>query len=132
MDLTGVLLRAGATRPHVLAVTMPGATAVRLAAEDYLRRRGLPEAMTPADADILLICGTPVAPMAAAVAETWQATPAPRARATAVRPAEVAGALGEARMRLADRDSQRALAPVGARRALRRHEIGRASWRERV
>ena len=120
MDLTRVLLRAGATRPHVLAVTMPAATAVRLAAEDYLRRRGWPEAMTPADTDILLICGDPVAPMAAAVAETWQAMPAPRARATAARPAEVAGALWEARMRLADRDSQRALAPVGARRTLLR------------
>jgi hypothetical protein len=124
VDLTGVLLRAGATRPHVLAVTMPGATAVRLAAEDHLRRRGWPEAMTPADADILLICGDPVAPMAAAVAETWQAMPAPRAQAMAARPAAVAGALGEARARLADRDSQRALAPVGARSALLRH--GRA------
>lgn len=122
MDLTGVLLRAGATRPHVLAVTMPGATAVRLAAEDYLRREGWPEAMTPADADILLICGDPVAPMAAAAAETWQAMPAPRAQAMAARPAGVAGALEEARVRLADRDSQRALAPVGTRRAaLLRH-----------
>lgn len=120
MDLTGVLLRAGATRPHVLAVTMPGATAVRLAAEDYLRRQGWPEAMTPADADILLICGDPVAPMAAAVAETWQATPAPRAQAMAARPAEVTGVLEEARARLADRDSQRALAPVGTRRSLLR------------
>ena len=121
MGLTGVLLRAGATRPHVLAVTMPGATAVRLAAEDYLRRRGWPAALTPADADILLICGTPVPPMAAAVADTWQAMPAPRAQATAARPAEVAGALEEARVRLADADSQRTLALVGARRALLRH-----------
>jgi hypothetical protein len=121
VDLTRVLLRAGATRPHVLAVTMPGATAVRLAAEDYLRRRCWPEAMTPADADILLICGDPVAPMATAVAETWRATPAPRAQAMAACPAEVAGALDEARARLADRDSQRALAPVGARSALLRH-----------
>ena len=121
MGLNGVLLRAGATRPHVLAVTMPGATAARLAAEDYLRRRGWPAALTPADADILLICGTPVAPMAAPVAETWQAMPAPRAQATAARPAEVAGALEEARVRLGDGDSQRALAPVGARRALLRH-----------
>jgi hypothetical protein len=121
VDLTGVLLRAGATRPHVLAVGMPGATAIRLAAEDFLRRRGWPEAMTPADADILLICGDPVAPMAAAVAETWQAMPAPRAQAAAARPAEVAGTLEEARARLADRDSQRALAPVGTRSALLRH-----------
>ena len=42
MDLTGVMLRAGAARPHVLTVTMPGGTAVRLAAEQELRRRGWP------------------------------------------------------------------------------------------
>jgi hypothetical protein len=59
--------------------------------------------------------------MAGAVEDTWQAMPAPRAQAMAARPAEVAGALGEARVQLGDRDSQRALAPVGARRAPLRH-----------
>jgi hypothetical protein len=57
VDLTGMLLRAGAIRPHVLIAAMPGGTAVRLAAEEQLRRRGWPAAMAPADADILLICG---------------------------------------------------------------------------
>ena len=83
MDLTGALLRAGATRPHVLAVTMPGATMVRLAVEEQLRRRGWPVAMTPADADILLAAGDPVSPMAEVLEETWKAMPAPRARVAA-------------------------------------------------
>jgi len=90
VDLTGVVLRAGATRPRVLAAVMPGATAVRLAAEEQLRRQGWPAAMTPADTDILLICGDSVLPLAEAVEDTWQAMPAPRARATAARPGEVA------------------------------------------
>jgi hypothetical protein len=114
MDLTGALLRAGAARPHVLVVTMPGATAVRLAAEEQLRRRGWPEAMTPADADILLVCGDTIAPMAAAVAETWQAMPAPRARASASCPEEMTQALEAARAALADRVGQRAMAAEAA------------------
>jgi hypothetical protein len=95
---------------------MPGATAVRLAAEQQLRRRGWPAAMTPADADILLICGDPAGPIAGAVEATWKAVPAPRARATAAHPGEVPGALEAARARLADRVSQQALATAGASR----------------
>jgi hypothetical protein len=117
VDLTGMLLRAGATRPRVLAASMPGATAVRLAAEEQLRRRGWPAGMTPADADILLICGDPGDLIAEAVEATWKAVPAPRARAQTAHPGEVAGALDAARVRLADRVSQQALAAAGASRA---------------
>jgi hypothetical protein len=113
MDLTTALLRAGAARPHVLLAVMPGATAVRLAAEEHLRRRGWPPALTPADADILFVCGQAGERMAPAVAETWQAMPAPRAQASAVRPEEVRAALETARAALADLAGQRALA-VGA------------------
>jgi hypothetical protein len=110
VDLTGALLRAGAARPHVLAVTMPGATAVRLAAEEQLRRRGWPTAMTPADADILLVAGNAVGPLTEVVEATWQAMPAPRARAAAARPGEVGEALEAARARLSDRAAQQVLA----------------------
>jgi len=48
VDMTGLLLRAGAFRPHVLVASMPGAAPVRLAAEDLLRQRGWPAALTPA------------------------------------------------------------------------------------
>jgi hypothetical protein len=114
VDLTGALLRAGAARPHVLAVTMPGAAAVRLAAEEQLRRRGWPAAMTPADADILLIAGNAVASLAEAAEAAWQAMPAPRARAAATHPGHVAAALDTARARLGDRAVQQVLA-AGAR-----------------
>ena len=110
MDLTGALLRAGAARPHVLTVTMPGGTAVRLAAEQELRRRGWPTAMTPADADVLLVAGGPAASFAGVLEETWRAMPAPRARAHAARPREVAAGLEAARARLSDRSGQQALA----------------------
>ena len=121
MDLTGALLRAGATRPHVLVATVPGATAVRLAAEEQLRRRGWPAAMTPADADILLVAGDAVAPLAEVVEATWQAMPAPRARAAAARPGEVRAALGASRVRLGDRAAQQALAATGPGRRPLRH-----------
>jgi hypothetical protein len=121
MDLTGALLRAGATRPHVLAVTMPGATAVRLAAEEQLRRRGWPTAMTPADADILLIAGEPVPPMTEVLEETWKAMPAPRARIGSSGPGEVAAALEAARARLGDHSAQQALAAAGTGRSPLRH-----------
>ncbi|HEY1620862.1 MAG TPA: hypothetical protein VGG25_24780 [Streptosporangiaceae bacterium] len=120
MGLTGLLLRAGAARPHVLTVTAPGATAVRLAAEEQLRRRGWPEALSPADADILLTCGDFAGRMAAAVTETWQAMPAPRARRAAVRPAEVAPALDAARAAVADLAGQRVLAAETAGRGVAR------------
>jgi hypothetical protein len=121
VDLTGTLLRAGAARPHVLTVAMPGATAVRLAAEEQLRRRGWPAAMTPADADILLVAGDAAASLAEVVEATWQAMPAPRARAAAVRPGEVAAALEAARARLGDRAAQRVLA-AGARPGPAHHD----------
>ncbi len=121
MDLTGALLRAGAARPHVLVATMPGATAVRLAAEEQLRRRGWPAAMTPADADILLVAGDAVAPLAEVVEATWQAMPAPRARAAAAHPGEVTAALEASRVRLGDRTAQQALAATGPRLGPLRH-----------
>src|SRR6266702_2790423 len=121
MDLTGALLRAGAARPHVLVATMAGATAVRLAAEEQLRRRGWPAAMTPADADILLVAGDAVAPLAEVVEATWQAMPAPRARAAAAHPGEVTAALEASRVRLGDRTAQQALAATGPRLGPLRH-----------
>src|SRR6266853_725733 len=85
--------RRGDGRPHVLTVAMPGGTAVRLAAEQELRRRGWPAAATPADADVLLTAGDPAASFAAVLDAAWQAMPAPRVRVQASRPGELAAAL---------------------------------------
>jgi hypothetical protein len=113
VDMTGLLLRAGAFRPHVLVASMPGAAPVRLAAEDLLRQRGWPAALTPADADILLLAGTPADDMTDAVEAAWAAVPAPRARAWAAQPGEVAAALDAARAELASAAAQRRGAPPG-------------------
>lgn len=110
MGLTGALRRAGASRPHVLTALMPGATTVRLAAEQFLRRHGWPEAISPADADILLIAGTVPPELAGAVAETWRAMPAPRATAEALQPGQLAAALAAAQAELRDLGLQRAVA----------------------
>ena len=129
MDLTAVMLRAGAARPHVLIAAMPGGTAVRLAAEQELRRRGWPAAMTPADADVLLVAGDPAASFAAVLDAAWRAMPAPRARAQAGRPGEVAAALETARARLRDRSGQQALA-AGTGHDAAQHGDGAAGGHE--
>jgi hypothetical protein len=113
MGLTGLLLRAGATRPHVLGAAMPGGAAVRLATEEQLRRRGWPAALTPADADVLLVAGPPAADIAASVETTWAAVPVPRVRALVTRPGEVAAA--RAAGPLAPPTRPHASAPAGAR-----------------
>jgi hypothetical protein len=101
VGVTGLLVRAGAARPHVLVAAMPGGAAVRLAAEEQLRHRGWPAALSPADADVLLVAGAPVADIAASVQATWAAVPAPRVRALVTSPGEVAAALDAARAELA-------------------------------
>jgi len=113
VDVRGLLLRAGTSRPHVLVAALPGATPVRLAAEDLLRRRGWPAARNPAEADILLVAGTPGEDIGAAVEAAWAAVPAPRARVSATTPGAVATALDAARGALASVDAQRAAAPRG-------------------
>jgi hypothetical protein len=101
VGVSGLLARAGAARPHVLVAAMPGGAAVRLAAEEQVRRRGWPAALSPADADVLLVAGAPAADIAAAVQATWAAVPAPRVRALVTSPGEVAAALDAAQAELA-------------------------------
>jgi hypothetical protein len=113
VDLTSLLLRAGASRPHVLVASMPGAAQVRLAAEELLRGRGWATAMAPADADILLVAGTPAEDISPAVAAAWAAVPAPRSRATAASAGQVTPALDAARAELASVAEQRNGAPRG-------------------
>ncbi|MDH2390277.1 hypothetical protein QCN29_16045 [Streptomyces sp. HNM0663] len=102
MDLTALLLRAAAARPRVLLAAAPAAVRVRLAAERELRLRDLPEAVTPADADVLLIAGTPGPELDRAVDRLWQDMPEPRARVRASRAQDVAGALDAACAQLAE------------------------------
>ena len=102
MDLTRILLRAAAGRPHVMLVGVPGGTADRLAVERELRRRGWPAAVSPAEADLLVITG-PVGPrLQPLVDRLWRQVPAPRVRILLPSADGVASTLDGARARLAD------------------------------
>ena len=107
MDLTALLLRVAARRPHVLVVAVPGATAVRLAVEAALARRGWPIATGPADADVLAVAGSSGPELAAVVDAVWEQVPAPRARVDLAALADVDEHLEAAAALLADVERQR-------------------------
>ena len=102
MDLTRILLRAAAGRPHVMLVGVPGGTAERLTVERELRRRGWPAAASAADADLLVITG-PVGPrLQPLVDRLWRQVPAPRVRILLRSADGVASTLDGAWAQLAD------------------------------
>jgi hypothetical protein len=102
MDVTAVLLRAAAVRPRALLATMPGGSRVRVTVEQELRRRDLPDALTPAQADLLLVAGPNSPSLRPAVERLWQDMSGPRSRAHVRRPEEAAEAIETCRARLAD------------------------------
>ncbi|GAA3726641.1 hypothetical protein HDA32_003563 [Spinactinospora alkalitolerans] len=105
MDLTGWLLRRARPRPFV--VTAVGGTRTRLAAERELRRRAWRQALSPAEADVLLVCGPRDPELTEAVDRLWDQMPGPRARVRAVAREDVARALDQARGALLDAAAQR-------------------------
>ncbi|WP_051467755.1 hypothetical protein [Actinomadura oligospora] len=106
MGLRARLLRFAARRPRPLVVAVPGFTAVRLAVEADLRRRGWRPALTPAEADLLIVCGRPGPDLADAVDTVWDQMPNPRARADLHSPSDVLTALDAASAHLADEPAQ--------------------------
>lgn len=112
MVLTERLLHAGTRRPHVLLVPVPGYRPVRWAAERYLQSNGWPLAASPAEADVLLVCGAPGTGLAGAIDTAWDAMPGPRARATTRAAQDVPAVLATARGELRDLVAQRTDARV--------------------
>ncbi|MQA35611.1 hypothetical protein [Modestobacter roseus] len=104
MDL---ITRLATRRTAVLVVEVPGWAATRWAVEREVRDRGWRPALSPADADVLVVCGRPGARLATAVDHVWTQLPGPRARAALTEPASAAGALDAALTQLTDRDAQR-------------------------
>ncbi|MFD0336708.1 hypothetical protein ACFQZ0_32745 [Streptomyces erythrogriseus] len=117
MDLTGLILRVTAGRPHVLLATVPGGAAVRLAAERLLRARDWPQASTPAKADLLLVAGPDLPELRTALERLWRDMPAPRARVHARTPDEVEAALDSGRALLGSPAVQRESAAPLAKRS---------------
>ncbi len=100
MDLTSTLAGLAVRRPHVLLVEVPGHGQTRMPTERELRRRGWVESASPADADILFICGTPTRQFQEILDRVWDQLPGPRVRTVATHPAEVSEALDQAKVEL--------------------------------
>jgi hypothetical protein len=107
MGLSAWLARRAVAGAHVLLVEAPGGWLVRVRAEQALRRRGWHVALSPADADVLLVCGTPGSRLSSAVELVWDQLPGPRSRIDVASELGVDDALDRARRRLLDDAWQR-------------------------
>jgi hypothetical protein len=106
--MTQRLARAASGRLHVLAVEPPGHFTTRIAVEHEVTRRGWVLAHTPAEADVLLVLGSPGPELRAAADRLHDAMPGPRARVDAPTAAAITDALEEASRLVADDSAQRA------------------------
>ncbi|MFD6951208.1 hypothetical protein A6A08_23870 [Nocardiopsis sp. TSRI0078] len=105
MDLTGWLLRRAV--PCAFVVTAIGGTGARLAVERTLRECGWKQALSPAEADLLVVCGPEHADMDEAIGRIWGQMPGPRARVRAESANAAVRLLDEARVDLLDLTRQR-------------------------
>ncbi|PXY19047.1 hypothetical protein [Prauserella muralis] len=105
MDLTARLLRWADIRPLVAEV--PGGTWARLAVERLARERGWRVAACPAEANLLVVAGTPHAEVEPYLLRVWQSMTAPRARADVPSGPAAASALDAAVAELHDPARQR-------------------------
>lgn len=100
----------GVTPPvHVLVLTLPGGAPIRLSVDRALREAGWVSAWSPADADLLVVCGA--AGEGDVVEKIWQQLPGPRARvhldaSAGSVPAQVGALLERAAATLRDRARQ--------------------------
>jgi len=107
MDVRARLTSAAVRAAHVLVVEAPGGWRERFAAERAAAARGWTPAASPADADVLVVCGAPGDDLAALLDRVWDQLPGPRARAQVRSPTGAGQALAEAAALLADERHQR-------------------------
>ncbi|QYF91043.1 hypothetical protein [Arthrobacter sp. PAMC25284] len=89
MGLSDVLARAAVTRCHVFLAEVRDGAGPRMAVERQMARRGWVEALSPADADILCVCGEVPDGQAEALDRLWDQLPGPRARVNVELPDDV-------------------------------------------
>ena len=117
MGLSDVLARAAVTRCHVFLAEVLDGAAPRMAVERELARRGWVEALSPADADILCVCGEVPDGQAEALDRLWDQLPGPRTRVNVGRPDDAAARLDGCVAELLDtaaqgrREADRKVAP---------------------
>lgn len=91
-----------AQHAHVLVVEAPGGWGIRVAVERAALNRGWRLALSPAEADVLAVCGEPGPDLARAVEQVWQQLPGPRVRIDVSASPEVSTLLDDAHDRLVD------------------------------
>ncbi len=107
MGLSDVLARAAVTRCHVFLAEVLDGAAPRMAVERELARRGWVEALSPADADILCVCGSVPDGQAEALERIWDQLPGPRARVNVEHPDDAGARLDGCVAELLDTAAQR-------------------------
>lgn len=80
MVLTDALARRAVGRTHVLPVEIPGQWSTRVALQRRVLSRGWRMAVSPADADVLAVCGEAGPQMGAVIDRVWDQLPGPRVR----------------------------------------------------
>ena len=102
MGLKRLLARAAVSRAHVLVVATPSAFTTRVVLERALLGRGWVQADSPADADVLAVCGHEFPQLTEALQVVWDAMPGPRVRVDLADRASVPAALAHAARQLLD------------------------------
>jgi hypothetical protein len=100
VDVTGGLLRLSV--PRAFVIVAPGFTAVRLGVECELRLRGWSQALTPANADMLVMCGDDGDAFADPVGRLWAQIPSPRTFVRIVAQDDIARHFDQAKAALCD------------------------------
>ncbi|SBT42773.1 hypothetical protein [Micromonospora narathiwatensis] len=108
MGLTDAWGRLAVRHAHVLVAELPGYWMTRVAVERQVLARGWRLARSPADADILAVCGPPRPPLAQSLTRVWEQVPGPRTRVEVHSPRAVLAALDTAAADLLDTAAQRA------------------------
>ncbi|WP_030482223.1 hypothetical protein [Lentzea albidocapillata] len=120
MDLTSWLLHRTPVRPLIAA--MPGGTRARIAVEQFARQNGWRLALSPAEANVLVVAGPTTAEIGPYVDQVWSTIPAPRVRVHVADGTDAERVLTSITATLHDVDLQRG----EAQQALRTEELPRS------
>ncbi len=107
LGLSDAIARSASRHAHALVVEVPGSWRTRVAAERNVAARGWRLAISPADADVLVVCGEPGPGLAEAIEGIWHQMPGPRVRVHVHAGDEVGARLDEAHTGLLDTDRHR-------------------------
>lgn len=80
MDLTRWLAQLASRRAHVFIAELPGQWTLRAGVQDMMADRGWHQALSPADADVLAVCGAADDEFVDLIDRIWDQMPGPRAR----------------------------------------------------